>query len=353
MSSRSRSRETDVLIKVASGEPFKAGSSVLRTFSDSARGLPANSEEWDVSGLLLDGQPFSRDTVSCWLSSAHSAVDGLEELGPQDIQHLSTVTGLTQVLGFADAVGSCVSLLKAACSQLQQLKFVVQLPEQVLELSVTGRAYFWLDKQLSRYDLDKICTVGFLLDSDEQLRDVQQQVAQQLSALLLLGHMLWLHPLLDLLHQFTMLNARPDQNYLLSGVAGFVFTDAVLDAALGSSTLSKELYISSVMSQPFSLTPHAFGHSSLLQPVGPMSYDTSNSVLMFDAELMRDFDGGRAGETVEVELDLFGPDPAFHGNHAEIRLSGDNFVRQPVQLLLGHTFSDAAALEDLLGRPAA
>jgi hypothetical protein len=80
MRSLKRRRETDLLIKVAAGEPLEAESLLLRSLScavsDSARGLPAAAEEWDVSGLLLDGQPFTRETVSCWLSCAYSAIHG-------------------------------------------------------------------------------------------------------------------------------------------------------------------------------------------------------------------------------------------------------------------------------------
>jgi hypothetical protein len=73
MSSRNRNRETDLVIKVASGEPLAANSLLMRSLCDSADGLPAAAEVWDVSGLLLDCQPFSTDTVSCWLSCAQFA----------------------------------------------------------------------------------------------------------------------------------------------------------------------------------------------------------------------------------------------------------------------------------------
>jgi hypothetical protein len=46
-------------IKVAAGQHLEAESFVLRSFSVCARNLPAAAEEWDVSGLLIDGQPFS------------------------------------------------------------------------------------------------------------------------------------------------------------------------------------------------------------------------------------------------------------------------------------------------------
>jgi hypothetical protein len=44
-----------------------------------------------------------------------------------------------------------------------------------------------------------------------------------------------------------------------------VFNDAVLEAALGSSTLDKGVYINSVLSEPFGLVPCKFGPNPGLQ----------------------------------------------------------------------------------------
>lgn len=51
-----------------------------------------------------------------------------------------------------------------------------------------------------------------------------------------------------------------DRNGLLFGVVGLVFTDAVLEAAQGSSTIRVELWVSSVLPQTYSFTP---GHIHL------------------------------------------------------------------------------------------
>jgi hypothetical protein len=350
---RKRAREDeDIQIRVAEGEPLAAEACMLRTLSSCAKALPADAEEWDVSGLMFDGQPFNRETVSCWLNCARSLHEGLEELGAQDIQQLSTVTGLTQVLAFADAVGSRVGLCRAACSQLQQLKFVVQLPGQVLELPVAGCIYkFTLDsKQLAQSNLHSLAEnlIGDSLASAEQSRNVQQQVAKQTAALLHLAHVLRLQPLLDVLHDFLLHNVpKCASERLLSSVAGLVFTDAVLEAALGSSTLSKEAYIGSVVARPCSLTPGRIAHSSLFKPIGPKTYNSQKDLLCFDAELLRDFAGGRAGDTVTVKLYLF---DSKYGGMVRLKAGTAQWwsVVLPAQLLLGCSVSDAAALEDFL-----
>jgi hypothetical protein len=239
-----------------------------------------------------------------------------------------------------------------------RLKFVIQLPEQALELPVAGYTYGWSpenDRQLLQCSVHKRATVGDPVASSEQQRDVQQQVAQQTAALLRLAHVLRLRPLLDVLHQFLLLNARPPCSAcLLSGVAGLVFSDAVLEAALGGSTLGKEAYISSVMSQPCSLTPDRLGYSSLLKPVGPRSYDTEKDLLEFDAQLLRDFAGGEVGDTVRVKLDLFGA-TGYPGGVVELEpvAESSTCVVLPVQLLVGRTFDNAAALTAFLSTDAA
>lgn len=167
---------------------------------------------------------------------------------------------------------------------------------------------------------------------------MQRGVAKQLSALLQLGTVLRLQPLLTVLHQFLLLNAGSTR-HLLAGVSGLVFSDAVLDAALGSSVFSREDYVSSVLSLPCSLEPSSI---TMFKPVGSATCDASTNVLKFDAELLRDFAGAKAGDTVKVELELF---------KGLIRLqpaAATSWVSVQVQLLLGRTFPNAAALDDFL-----
>ena len=325
---------------------------MLRTLSSCAKALPADAE-WDVSGLLYDGQRFSRETVSCWLQCGCSAVHAEDEqLETDSISMLSTVTGLAQVLAFANAVGSSKGLCRAACSQLKNLTCVVQLPEQVLELRVAEYPYTFAGSQVVRKDVEKgDVEVGAPLVSAEQLCNVRQQLAQQLSALLQLAHVQRLQPLLDVLHQFLLLNVfKPGGNRLLSGFAGVVFTDVVLEAALGSSTLSKEAYVSSILSQPCSLSPNLSGYGNLLKPVGPRIYESMTDTLKFDAMLLRDFAGSRAGDTVTVQVNLFGP--GSMGGSLWLKRAGtpetQRLIWLPAQLVIGRAFSDAAALKAFL-----
>jgi hypothetical protein len=210
----------------------------------------------------------------------------MAELNEQDVQQLSTVAGLAQVLAFADAVGSYKGLCNAACSQLKQLKFVVQLPVQVLELPVAGNVYqVRKPQQVMQVNLHEESDIGAPLATVKQWEDVQQQVGKQLSALLKVAHVLRLQLLLDTLHEFVFCSACTSTS-LFGGRLGLVFTDAVLEAAMGSSALSKEAYVSSVLSRPCSLTP---GDSSLLKPLGKPVLTEPSKMLTFDAQLQREF----------------------------------------------------------------
>jgi hypothetical protein len=90
------------------------------------------------------------------------------------------------------------------------------------------------------------------------------------------------------------------------GVLGLVVTDAVLSAALGSSTLTKEAYINSMLTQPYAVGDRNDGAPRLLKPlsVSEFTVDKADGQLEFVAELLRDVAGTRAGSLVSVKLDL-------------------------------------------------
>jgi hypothetical protein len=353
--SRKRDREEDIQIKVAVGQPLDAESHVLRTFSSVARALPFDVQQWDISGLLLDGQePFSRATVQCWLSCIYSSLHGPAELSKEDCQQLSTAKGLQQVLAFAHAVGSPQAVLTAACSQLDNLKFSVQLPAQTIELQLRDNGHTFEAGEGNTFQLSRVCIVPSEADccgspciGDGQRRELQQQVAQQLGSLLHMAHVTQLQPLIQALHSFVLWNTRMKIS-LLWGVTQLVFSDAVLAAAVGSSSLT-DGYINSVLTQPISVTGTS-GQLGLLKPLSTFEAD-ENGGLDFDAQLLQDLAGSKAGDTVSVELDLFNPEGGF----MNLCVGNQTGVHLPVQLLMGHTTTSpdfAGLMSSNMGQPA-
>jgi hypothetical protein len=213
MSQRKRAREEDhdLQIKVASGQCIGAKSLIVRAFSECAEQLPAGAQEWDVSGFLLNGSPFSLETVQCWVNCAYAARHGVAELGTDDIAQLSTAKGLHLVLSFAHAVLSVKPLYDAACSQLGTLKFVVQLPEQTVQPVMQAGALLFSDSnllQLTCFSLSGEARVGDPLTSKQQQKEVRHEIAAQTGSLLHMAHELHLQQLLDALHNFIFMSCR-------------------------------------------------------------------------------------------------------------------------------------------------
>lgn len=113
MASYGYSSDRVLHIKFSSGQTsLPADRAVLSVFSSCARNCPDDATEWDLSGLLLEGQHVQRSTVVAWLNLAYTATLGapFEEV-PQQEDPSKTLTGLVQLLGFADALGSSRGLL--------------------------------------------------------------------------------------------------------------------------------------------------------------------------------------------------------------------------------------------------
>jgi hypothetical protein len=241
----------------------------VRTFCACADQLPAGAEEWDVSGFLNEGEPFSRETVKCWLTCGYSILYGAAELHTEDHAQLSTARGLHHVLRFAHAVGSPEGVLKAACSKLRELMIEVQLPERTIQLPVSPAhdcAYKFTDYNGGSHLVADAVTgqreIGADLTTDET-RIIEHQVPAQTAALLQVAHVLHLQPLLDALHRFIRLSTWASDSIFI-GSLDAVFADAVVEAALGSSTVSKAAYISSVLTQPCSLVESYLSPQGLL-----------------------------------------------------------------------------------------
>jgi hypothetical protein len=345
--SRAASQDDDFHIKAAAGDPIPAKSFLIRTFSSCAEQLPAGAEEWDVSGFLSDGEPFSRETIECWLSCGYSILYGAAELDTDDQALLSTAKGLHHVLAFAHAVGSPEGVLKAACSKLQELVIEVQLPARTIEVPVSPAddcAYklvrYHGESQLIADAVTGRNKIAPNLTYDE-VKGIKQQVAAQTAALLHVAHVLHLQPLLDALHRFIKLSTWA-QLGIFAGVLNGVFTDVVLEAALGSSTVSKEAYISSVLTQPCSLVDSHLSSQGIFKPLGEFQINPTSGRVVVTAQMLRDFGSAKAGQTVQVTLDLFRTDGM--ALHLHLLDGPDNKMWLAGRLLLGNSIDSDGQL---------
>jgi hypothetical protein len=62
--------EGHISIRLADNITLSAKANILRSCSSCAEGLPADAQEWDLSQLLVEGEPVTKGTVVAWLNSA-------------------------------------------------------------------------------------------------------------------------------------------------------------------------------------------------------------------------------------------------------------------------------------------
>jgi hypothetical protein len=324
-------------------DPLMVDRTILAAFSSCIRGLPSEAEEWDISEILIEGQPVQRQTVVSWLNSAYSFA--LDEPFDQDAQPERSMPGLAQLLAFADAIGSTKGLLRACLSDLVAVYAPVTVEhtemvhmgelspgsDEQANLSING-VYRW---EGDRTDLVEVGTGSMLsVGSEEEERVVVQQVATQVEQLLFIAHKLQLPALQQKLHDFLVANIF-DASYLLYGYLGSVLTDRVLEAAVDKQQL-RQLAVNSMITQ----TCGFLGQMHAEQVLEPLDLTARQQLpLKFKATLLRDAFGYAQGQSVSVELQLFGQLPYS-------RIGSQYYV---AQLLVGSLVWDAESLQAVMG----
>lgn len=120
-------------------EPVVAPLYDCRTFSSVAKSLP-DTNEWNLSDILINGEHVKRETVLQWLSALEQLT---EHQQPAADGQSCTVSSLYELLAFADAVGSRRGLLMACISNLPRLRLYIAVGEQQLGLAIgSGGHYF-------------------------------------------------------------------------------------------------------------------------------------------------------------------------------------------------------------------
>lgn len=101
---------------------MSADFTMLRACSSCARGLPAAAQQWDLSGLQIDGQAVEQQTVEAWLWCVEIAIHGpaADDAPDAVTEVLTTAAGLYKLLAFADAVdpvAACWALVCVSCTR--------------------------------------------------------------------------------------------------------------------------------------------------------------------------------------------------------------------------------------------
>ncbi|WIA20917.1 hypothetical protein OEZ85_005259 [Tetradesmus obliquus] len=303
---------------------LEADKRVVFLLSSVARALP-ETDEWDLSGLLVERQPVSRPTVVAWLNAAYQLVyeEDYEAQGP-DEDPACSVEGLHMLLSFADAVDSTRPVLKACCSRLQSLQLHPQLGQQQVALDTNGVGYYFsptTSKLVSQPSLIEsgVTMVATPESPTEQQAAFKQQVAAQIERLLWLAYRLQLQPLVE--HMHTCIQAFSIFGLsVLRGCENEVFTPRVLEAAAsGVASLpgGKQMLVNSVRGEVLTLADSTASGQANLRPIGlthlqqlPLKFDAVATCSTL----------GKPGVAVAVELDLF--------SNSVIKLGHNTFAAQ-------------------------
>ena len=266
---------------------------VVMAMSQCARSLPIR-DTWDLTQLIVQDRPVSRNTVIAWLNLAYNVINCCDfEAQTGD----TTAADFSSLLSFADAVNSKKSLLDAALGKyLPDLRFHLKLGDKAVQLR-TDRIYYFNPKsalQLLEGQLASVSSLGTAA-SEETKSAFLSQLAGQTEHLLYISLKLRLPTLLEKLKGFIRLGTGfGSSSNFLRPVVDEILTPRVLDAAAGQN-LGKESLLSTMTGDDL---------WKVLTPVNmPAELE---SRLRFDATLNDDLAGQPKGSVVPVIVRLTG-----------------------------------------------
>lgn len=175
----------------------------VRSSSAVAFALPESATVWDLSGLIIEGQPVKRQTLVTWLNIVYKAV---LDYPYQQVYQPPTLSAaeLFELLAFSDSVASsrAVCLACVSDSMLQRLRVQLCSPGVWERLVLDGREYnYKCEDQTQRLQLTGL-QLHPVLVTEELQAQIRAQAAKQIELLLFIGHKFKLQPLLQRLHLF-------------------------------------------------------------------------------------------------------------------------------------------------------
>jgi hypothetical protein len=209
-------------IRLVNGETLSADESVLRACSSAARGLPADADVWDLSNLLIAGEPVQRKPVISWLNMCYNAVHGepfVADGGPPDV-----VMDLFRLLAFADSIGATGGSVKPCITErvLLDLAMEVTVSSQQQQQQMEEDSYeFSMPLSWSNYCWIKVIKAAgtlYELSAADPPRAVSAaakdavvaQVAAQAEQLLYIAYKLQLQELVQVLKDFLIAATRKE-----------------------------------------------------------------------------------------------------------------------------------------------
>ncbi|KAI8466571.1 MAG: hypothetical protein J3K34DRAFT_524435 [Monoraphidium minutum] len=315
--------EPTLFLQLSAGDRVPAHRELLQFMSSCVKGLPPG-DIWDLSEVLVEGEPVSRAVVVAWVEVVYNASptsysDDGTELPPEEPGRGVPAAPL---LLFADAVGSSARVIRA-CYERCKAQFeaiTVKLGSEQLQLSLDGRGYCCLPSG----DLIE-CTVSrddvlrqLPMPQEAAFKVIRPQIAAQLEPMLHLAYRLRLDELRDKLHHFVLTNTMFRSSLLTRGLlTSAVFSERVM-AAVDRRKL-RDAWIDSVINEAGDAS-RAGGLFEVVLAVGAAggglpgaaaaaagaaaAGGATDSVVAAELMLKRPFMGSPAGTRVKLEADL-------------------------------------------------
>lgn len=296
-------------IKISDADRLQADRDILSTFSSCAKKLPDTATEWDVSGLILEGQQVQRRTVVAWLNLAYQITHGApyEETPLASSLHscMRKFASLAQLLAFADAdaVGTSRGLLLSMDRQSvgAPLAADVQLGQRPVCVA-SGACYFHQPgtRRLTFYPASANYQRYTPAGNDGEVEAAVQQLAQQVESLLYLAYKLELKNIQDRVLTFIFNSFSSDSVLHGKALLETVLSERVLATEAGAKA-SKQALASALSTKRVTLMDPTYCNlDSLLRPVPRTS---EQQAIKLTAKCQRDFLGFHKGQEVEVEFD--------------------------------------------------
>jgi hypothetical protein len=330
--------------------------------------------------LQIEGQPVQRPTVIAYLNSAYQCVFGepfrgaaqkqqedtasqtpnqqpgdaeqqadQQQVPPQGASSVTTFAAMTQLLLFADAVGSTAPLLRACAAGIEKLNLQVTwdwlLPtEAPLDLSIETPYFLGTISDSNNLQLSMVTEEQSVLALAEFSEEeapaakaaLQRQIQAQAEALLFAAYKLQLADAAEAVQGFISMQTC-FMNSVLHGALRPVLSRRVLDAAAGYRSLQETLLVNHLVTRPCAFS----GMGPLPAALVPIAIPADQRLpVTCTAEAMQDVLGSSKGQQVEVEVDLFNLTMKM-GEHTH-----------RAHLLLGNIVADEDSKLEMLGPPA-
>jgi hypothetical protein len=338
-----------------------------------------------VAAVQVEGQPVQRPTVTAYLNSAYQCTYGEpftetpplqldeptaqkskkrklesdQQLGEPEQQAaqqqqapaqaaagVSTFAAMTQLLLFADAVGSTAPLLRACAAGIDKLCLHVQLPTgPPLDLSIRSPYYFFSTNDSSDFTLSMVTEqqhgLAIATISSAAKTVLVQQVQAQTEVLLWTAYKLQLADAAEAVQGFIRMQTCFTTSVLLGAMRPVLSTarggtsPRVLDAAAGYSSLQETCILNHLVTQPC-----AFTRGRVPAALAPTDLpEMQRQPLKFSAEVVRDLLGSTTEEQgrVPVELDILDQALKFgqHSYEAYVVLGPMACTEKAKQAMLG------------------